>query len=120
MDLPLQKNREVIYSLFMIKRYAYLDKVAFDVENIEPMVWPPTESDPMSTLILDDSDKDVVKALARKYSRGQATWGADFVEGKGEGQIFLLHGNVHYVDIAEEILTVLNRTSWHWQDVHSW
>jgi len=92
MDLLLQKSREVIYSLFMLCKYTNWKIVGFDVENIEPIIWPPREIDPMSTLILDESDKDVVKALARKYSRGQGTWGADFVEGKGEGQIFLLHG----------------------------
>jgi hypothetical protein len=43
--------------------------MGFDVENIEPVSWPTRESDTMSTLILDLLDKDVVKALARKYSR---------------------------------------------------
>ena len=46
----------------------------------------------MNELILADSDKDVIKALTRKYCKGQGKWAADFIEGKGEGQIFLLHG----------------------------
>jgi hypothetical protein len=46
----------------------------------------------MSTLILKDSDKDLIKALTRQYSKGHGSWGADHVRGKGEGQIFLLHG----------------------------
>jgi hypothetical protein len=45
----------------------------------------------MSSLILEESDKDVIKALTRKYERGES-WGADYIKGKGEGQIFLLHG----------------------------
>jgi hypothetical protein len=94
MDTRLRRSREVL--LLLVHELEDTDPrtVGFDVENIEPIEWPPREIDPMSTLILDDSDKDVVKALARKYSRGQATWGADFVEGKGEGQIFLLHGKL--------------------------
>jgi hypothetical protein len=102
----------------MIWKYTNQILVEFDVENIEPITWPSRDSDPMSTLILDDSDKDVVKALARKYSRGQATWGADFVEGKGEGQIFLLHGKPFHVPVYGQILMAEHRTSWYWQNVY--
>jgi hypothetical protein len=66
--------------------------VSFDVENIRPLSWPKRGSDPMSTLVLDGSDKDVIKSLAKKHSRVLGTWGADSIGGKGEGQIFLLHG----------------------------
>jgi hypothetical protein len=92
--------------------------VGFDVEYIMPIQWPSKEIDPMSTLILDESDKDVVKALARKYSKGHAAWGADFVEGKGEGQIFLLHGNSHHCLVFRILLTIWFRASWHWQNIH--
>jgi hypothetical protein len=71
---------------------ANISTVGFDIEYIQPVVWPSKEVDPMSNLILGDSDKDVIKALARKYSKHEGVWGADFIEGKGEGQIFLLHG----------------------------
>ena len=42
--------------------------------------------------------KDMIKALIQKFSgaEGEETtrsWGADFIENKGEGQIFLLHGS---------------------------
>jgi hypothetical protein len=96
----LQKSREVICFLFMNCRNTDKGIVGFDVENIQPIIWPPREIDPMSSLILDDSDKGVLKALARKYSRGRGTWGADFVEGKGEGQIFLLHGKQFDVAVS--------------------
>lgn len=66
--------------------------MAFDVENIADIDWPSREHDLMNELILADSDKDVIKALTRKYYKGQKKWAADFIEGKGEGQIFLLHG----------------------------
>jgi hypothetical protein len=85
MGLLLPKSGDVIRSLLMICIYTNRRIVGFDVENIQPIIWPLRERDLMSALILDDSDKDVVKALVRKYSRGQATWGADFVKGKGEG-----------------------------------
>ena len=64
----------------------------FDIEFIEHINWPSAGSDPMSSLILEESDKDLIRALTRKHSRGQETWGADYIKGKGEGQIFLLHG----------------------------
>ena len=41
--------------------------------------------------------KDMIKALIQKHSAVNSkqlpiSWGADFIENKGEGQIFLLHG----------------------------
>lgn len=42
--------------------------------------------------------KELIKALVHKFSTSTSTkdqvqpWAADFVEGKGEGKIFLLHG----------------------------
>jgi hypothetical protein len=88
--------------------------VGFDVENIEPMDWPTAETEPMNTLILDESDKDVIIALARKFSRGRSAWGADYMEGKGEGQIFLLHGCLSLSKpLTRKLLTVLRRTTWH-------
>lgn len=66
--------------------------MSFDVENIQPIIWPKRDESPMNTLILDESDKDVIKSLAKKHARVSSTWGADSIRGKGEGQIFLLHG----------------------------
>jgi len=95
--------------------------VAFDVENIKPIHWPPPEADPMSTLILGDSDKDVIKALARKYTKHQGSWGADFIAGKGEGQIFLLHGDSTHIDHNQIFqLTSSLRTSWYREDIYRW
>lgn len=66
--------------------------MGFDVEYVAAIKWPPIEKNPMDALIMEDSDKDVLRALTRKYAQDQAAWGADFTEGKGERQIFLLHG----------------------------
>jgi hypothetical protein len=48
----------------------------------------------MSKLILGCTDIDILKALSRTHGRHNApnVWSADFIPGKGEGQIFLLHG----------------------------
>jgi hypothetical protein len=60
---------------------------------------------PMDSLIMEDSDKDVLQALTRKYAQGQEAWGADFTEGKGEGQIFLLHGRM-FQNPVEKLLLI--------------
>lgn len=72
----------------------------FDVEYIKPIDWPPRDKDPMNALILEDSDKKVLQALTRKYARGEESWGADYTEGKGEGSIFLFHGEFACAKIA--------------------
>lgn len=79
------------------------------------MHWP-DDNDPMSTLILSNSDKHVIKALARKYTRHQSAWGADFIKGKGEGLIFLLHGMI-LMYILRTPLTPF-RTTRNWEDLY--
>ena len=54
----------------------------------------------IDTLVIAEDRRQLIKALAKNYSKqdesGQQIpykpWAADFVEGKGEGKIFLLHG----------------------------
>lgn len=53
----------------------------------------------IDTLVMPDERKRMIKAIVQKYTdpmftpgQSAATWGADFIETKGEGQIFLLHG----------------------------
>jgi hypothetical protein len=58
----------------------------------------------MDSLIMEDSDKDVLQALTRKYAPGQEAWGADFTEGKGEGKIFLLHGRMFQNQVKKLLL----------------
>lgn len=42
--------------------------------------------------------KDMIKALVHNFTASESSkerpksWGADFIESKGEGKIFLLHG----------------------------
>ncbi|KAI1479212.1 hypothetical protein F4774DRAFT_138082 [Daldinia eschscholtzii] len=52
----------------------------------------------IDTLVMPDERKDMIKALVQKftgvgYKGSSRSWGADFMENKGEGQIFLLHGS---------------------------
>ncbi|KUI62527.1 ATPase family AAA domain-containing protein 3 [Cytospora mali] len=57
---------------------------------------PKANSRAMDTLVMPTERKDMIKALIQKFSTASTpskTWGADFVENKGEGQIFLLHGS---------------------------
>ena len=52
----------------------------------------------IDSLVMSMERKNMIKALVHKYTDqglGKAAsiaWGADFIENKGEGQIFLLHG----------------------------
>lgn len=42
-----------------------------------------------------EKNKDVIKAIARTYTESDSQedlFSVDFIRGKGEGQIFLLHG----------------------------
>ena len=54
----------------------------------------------IDTLVMPDDRRNLIKSLANNYMKvddaGQKKsyerWTADFVPGKGEGKIFLLHG----------------------------
>ncbi|KAI9774036.1 MAG: hypothetical protein M1839_001921 [Geoglossum umbratile] len=46
-------------------------------------------------LVMEAKTKNMIKAIVRSYTikkEGTQSWSADFVQNKGEGQIFLLHG----------------------------
>lgn len=61
---------------------------------------PQFDTGMIDKLVMDDQRRQMIKALAANYARkdslGQALhhqpWTADFMEAKGEGKIFLLHG----------------------------
>lgn len=50
--------------------------------------------DAINRLVMDEVNKGVIKAIARTYTENTAgaRFKADFINGKGEGQILLLHG----------------------------
>ena len=67
--------------------------VGFDIEGMKPLLWSPDETSAMSQLILPRRDIEIIKALSSRHASGnEIKWGADFIPGKGEGQVFLLHG----------------------------
>jgi hypothetical protein len=67
------------------------------VDNFSPPVFDQTIID---KLVMDDARLTMIKSLAASHIRQnkkgellkQPAWQADFVEGKGKGHIFLLHG----------------------------
>jgi SpoVK/Ycf46/Vps4 family AAA+-type ATPase len=48
----------------------------------------------IDSLVMDESNKSLIRAVARTYTEGDRhkRFNADFIHGKGEGQIILLHG----------------------------
>lgn len=66
---------------------------AFDVARcFEPNINPGA----IDTLVMPAPRKQMIKALVQKFTDPKdslaTSWRADFIENKGEGQIFLLHG----------------------------
>ncbi|KAK4145046.1 uncharacterized protein C8A04DRAFT_36176 [Dichotomopilus funicola] len=56
---------------------------------------PKNNAGAIDTLVMPPERKEIIKALVQKFTVSQPTktWGADFIESKGEGQIFLLYGS---------------------------
>lgn len=78
---------------FMIKEKAWM---MFDIEAIREVEWPCQAAEAMNHLVMppEREDMEMLKALSRHKDskRSESVWHADFIQGKGEGQIFLLHG----------------------------
>ena len=62
---------------------------------------PKIKTEAIENLVLPSEKQDLIKALVHKYTtakgsrrfkKAEATWSADPIPNKGEGQIFLLHG----------------------------
>ncbi|TVY41797.1 ATPase family AAA domain-containing protein 3-B [Lachnellula occidentalis] len=61
---------------------------------------PKIKTEAIENLVLPSDKQELIKALVHKYSssrnkknsKAEATWSADPIPNKGEGQIFLLHG----------------------------
>ncbi|KAK6860754.1 ATPAse AAA+ type core protein [Apiospora arundinis] len=52
-----------------------------------------TQSDEgIENLVLGEEEMKTIKGLSRRQNSKRETWAADFIEGKGRGQIILLHG----------------------------
>ncbi|KAK8133234.1 P-loop containing nucleoside triphosphate hydrolase protein [Apiospora kogelbergensis] len=46
----------------------------------------------IENLVLGDTEMKTIKGLSKRQNSKRETWAADFIEGKGTGQIILLHG----------------------------
>lgn len=65
-----------------------------DVSNLKDAVY---DTDMIDNLVMADKRIKLLRALAQGFMRTDAAnqgghWTADFVKGKGNSQIFLLHG----------------------------
>ncbi|KAK8867396.1 P-loop containing nucleoside triphosphate hydrolase protein [Apiospora arundinis] len=73
----------------------------------------------IDTLVMPDDRKRMIKAIVQKHTSpasasampNTSTWGADFIQTKGEGQLFLLHGGpgVGKTYLTECIAELINR-----------
>lgn len=68
--------------------------------NVECCSDPRIDFKAIDMLVLPEERKTMIKALVFRYTDPRtvdgtvpAPWTADFIEDKGEGQIFLLHGS---------------------------
>ena len=57
----------------------------------------PENKELINQLVIDAEDKQMIKAICQTYATDshhnrRTAWSADIIQGKGEGQIFLLHG----------------------------
>jgi hypothetical protein len=63
----------------------------------------------ISNLVIGQDELKTIQALSNRQNSKAGHWSADFIEGKGSGQIILLHGN--YSLAVPVINTHLTRSS---------
>lgn len=67
--------------------------LATDIVEVEGIKEPILVEDAIERLVMDETNKSIIKAIAKTYTKkGGSKYSADFIQGKGEGQILLLHG----------------------------
>lgn len=65
-----------------------------------------SSSESLSNLIIGGDELQTIRALSNKQNSKTKQWSADFIEGKGSGQIILLHG-MHSPDhVVFRLITV--------------
>ncbi|RDW63358.1 hypothetical protein BP6252_10903 [Coleophoma cylindrospora] len=94
-ELSATTNRTLTDKHFLIMEhrtlvYAIKDKRwLIDVKNLQEVH---RAKDPLSNVVIRKEDIEIIKALSFREKNAEKAWGADFIEGKGLGQIVLLHG----------------------------
>lgn len=61
--------------------------------------------DSISNLIIGEAELQTIRALSNRQNSKTKQWSADFIEGKGTGQIILLHGG-HSPDVVVSSLII--------------
>ncbi|KAH8708362.1 P-loop containing nucleoside triphosphate hydrolase protein [Phaeosphaeriaceae sp. PMI808] len=88
----LSEHQYLILSSHM---YAFIlkDRV-YDLLNVDGLSEAEIAETAIDNLVMDKGNKDLIQAVARTYTDGDQykRFSADFIQGKGEGQIILLHG----------------------------
>ncbi|KAF2843761.1 P-loop containing nucleoside triphosphate hydrolase protein, partial [Patellaria atrata CBS 101060] len=75
----------IVYGYVLKERqWRILDVAGVSVPTFNPGI--------MDSLVMDENKKDVIKAICHEFTRSETNFTADFVPGKGQGRIFLLHG----------------------------
>ncbi|KAH7088211.1 hypothetical protein FB567DRAFT_333459 [Paraphoma chrysanthemicola] len=83
------------YMLMAPRMYAFILKDrTYDLLDVEGLSEPDMAENAIENLVMENDDKELIKAIAKIYTdSGQSNlFSADFIHGKGEGQIILLHG----------------------------
>jgi flagellar biosynthesis GTPase FlhF len=66
--------------------------VPFHIDYVQDLI---VDELPFDNLILRDDIKSTIQSIVWNYKQPESevkAWSADFIQEKGEGQIFLLHG----------------------------
>lgn len=87
-------------------------KVVISMEYVEEIT---SSSDSIDNIVIGEHELSTIRALSNRQSREDEQWSADFIEGKGSGQIILLHGTVQHYNIAKTLAKISQiRPSWRW------
>ena len=63
--------------------------MATRTDNISELI---LSNESIDNLVLDEAELKTIRALSVRQNSMRDIWAADFIEGKGTGQIILLHG----------------------------
>ncbi|KAF2726605.1 P-loop containing nucleoside triphosphate hydrolase protein, partial [Polyplosphaeria fusca] len=91
MDLDRMKDHELLVYSPTVLGFSLNDKsfLEFAVANISDIKWNPSSYD---RLQIPDAKKHAVRALTETYLHRRPDYTYDFVDGKGQGGVLLLHG----------------------------
>ncbi|KAF3045326.1 hypothetical protein E8E11_003333 [Didymella keratinophila] len=81
------------YRLLPSHMFAFILKDrAYDLLDVANLEEPKMADTAIERLVIRPGNKQLIKAVAKTYTDNSKVFSADFIYGKGEGQIILLHG----------------------------